>query len=258
MSTRGRSRKPRLTRMDAAIDAMAPFGFLEQLVRGKVKDLLREYGGDVGWPFIEADAYKLLIDSLLDQQEEEDKRSTRDGNGSALLDEPQKDGRSGNFPPAADAGPSCLTPASRCLEVIDAAVQTSDTDSGDHTPPAQNCDEVRMLNDAGESCVSQQLPQTALDLTLKSSLPTEPLDSSPVISHPPVLPLSEALPKSCLPLVPSLPPASILQPKRKKPCFGWISDDDDDTEDFIILTPAPLKTKGRKRKVRWDLRPEDM
>ncbi|XP_058207229.1 uncharacterized protein LOC131320526 isoform X2 [Rhododendron vialii] len=83
MAPRARPRK-RLTRMDAAIDAMTPLGFPEQLVRRIVKGLLEVYGGDEGWPFIEADAYKILIDTILDQPEEGDVGEERNENENLL------------------------------------------------------------------------------------------------------------------------------------------------------------------------------
>ncbi|KAH7543197.1 hypothetical protein FEM48_Zijuj02G0158200 [Ziziphus jujuba var. spinosa] len=56
------------TRMDAALDAMRPFGFPYPLVRQKVKELLNVYGGDDGWVFVEEGAYSLLIETLLDNE----------------------------------------------------------------------------------------------------------------------------------------------------------------------------------------------
>ncbi|KAM7499355.1 hypothetical protein LguiA_023769 [Lonicera macranthoides] len=71
------------------------------------------------------------------------------------------------------------------------------------------------------------------------------------------------------------PPPPVISPpsveanpprRRRKPCHGWISDgEDDDDDDFIDLQPAPrlistpaatTKDKGKKRKTRWDVRPE--
>lgn len=47
--------------------------------------LLQEYGGDDGWPFIEADAYKLLIDTILDDQEDADAGEERNEEKVPLL-----------------------------------------------------------------------------------------------------------------------------------------------------------------------------
>lgn len=70
------------------------------------------------------------------------------------------------------------------------------------------------------------------------------------------------------------PPLPVISPpsveanpprRRRKPCHGWISDGEDD-DDFIDLPPAPrlistppatTKDKGKKRKTRWDVRPEE-
>ncbi|KAJ4979231.1 hypothetical protein NE237_010011 [Protea cynaroides] len=57
----------------------------------------------------------------------------------------------------------------------------------------------------------------------------------------------------------SLPPTGDLHCKRK-PCYGWISSDDD--EDIVILrTNDSLRRRpinsARRRKTRWDVKPED-
>ncbi|WMV32910.1 hypothetical protein MTR67_026295 [Solanum verrucosum] len=76
MAPRGRPRK-RLSRMDAATDAMTAFGFDERLVQKTVKQLLKEYGGDDGWAFIEEYGYKELIEAILRDQESNDEDSTK-------------------------------------------------------------------------------------------------------------------------------------------------------------------------------------
>ncbi|GFY82095.1 hypothetical protein Acr_02g0003350 [Actinidia rufa] len=63
--------------MDAAIDAMQRMGFPEKVVCRRVKKLLREYGGDEGWTFIEDAYYTVLIESLLNEQEEEANKEKR-------------------------------------------------------------------------------------------------------------------------------------------------------------------------------------
>uniref|UniRef100_A0A7C9E7G1 WIYLD domain-containing protein n=1 Tax=Opuntia streptacantha TaxID=393608 RepID=A0A7C9E7G1_OPUST len=57
--------------MDTAIDALKPMGFLPDVIRKKVKELLEVYGGREGWAFIEEASYKLLIDSILEDKENE-------------------------------------------------------------------------------------------------------------------------------------------------------------------------------------------
>ncbi|XP_065870159.1 probable inactive histone-lysine N-methyltransferase SUVR1 [Euphorbia lathyris] len=63
-----RAPRVRTKRIDAAIDALKPMGFSEPLIRKSVRTLLQVYGGDEGWPFIEEFAYKLLIDSILEEE----------------------------------------------------------------------------------------------------------------------------------------------------------------------------------------------
>ncbi|GAB2272376.1 hypothetical protein Dimus_007202 [Dionaea muscipula] len=66
-----RRRKVGLKRIDAAIDACTPMGFSPDFVRSKVKELLDVYGGDEGWVFIEEASYKILIETMLEEQEKQ-------------------------------------------------------------------------------------------------------------------------------------------------------------------------------------------
>ncbi|KAF1879300.1 hypothetical protein Lal_00047974 [Lupinus albus] len=54
-------------------------------------------------------------------------------------------------------------------------------------------------------------------------------------------------PLACSSLQTKLPqPAERLCPQRRRPCFGWISDDEED-EEPIQLPPAPLCLKSKLR-----------
>lgn len=68
-----------------------------------------------------------------------------------------------------------------------------------------------------------------------------------------------------LPDIHSSQPADSLPTQRRRPCYGWISSDDE--QDLVRLTPAPFQEIAkffirvnvqRKRKTRWDVRPEDI
>ncbi|KAF7830969.1 ubiquitin-binding WIYLD domain protein [Senna tora] len=68
--SRGRPRKSntaRNKRIDAALDAMRPYGFDEALVRQTVDELLDVYDGE--WFFIEDVSYRILVDTMLDKQQ---------------------------------------------------------------------------------------------------------------------------------------------------------------------------------------------
>ncbi|KAL9661098.1 hypothetical protein QQ045_025918 [Rhodiola kirilowii] len=78
---RGRGIKVGLRRVDAAIDAMKPFGFPADLVKRKLKELLKTYGDD-GWVFIEEASYNLLIEVILEeiQNGEQDESTMKEAN----------------------------------------------------------------------------------------------------------------------------------------------------------------------------------
>ncbi|KAG2402273.1 uncharacterized protein HKW66_Vig0234690 [Vigna angularis] len=68
MAPKRRPTKVGESRMDAALDAMHIYGFSKKLVRTTVQSLLKVYGGNEGWVFIEDSSYTLLIDTLLESQ----------------------------------------------------------------------------------------------------------------------------------------------------------------------------------------------
>ncbi|KAI7732608.1 hypothetical protein M8C21_001660 [Ambrosia artemisiifolia] len=75
------------TRMDAAVDHMTSMGFSKPLVRKTVKDLLKVYG-EGGWKFIEEDAYKVLIDAILEEQDDaETSNLLKDASSSKVASE---------------------------------------------------------------------------------------------------------------------------------------------------------------------------
>ncbi|XP_052199870.1 uncharacterized protein LOC127806546 isoform X2 [Diospyros lotus] len=257
MAPRRRSRKPGLTRMDAAVDAMLPFGFSDNLVQRKVKELLKEYGGDEGWPFIEADAYKILIDAILDEQEGEAEPDKCSQGENICLDEPLQVERIGDCSVAAEAGPSSLV-LPICSNVAGATVQTIETDR-EHAQPAEGDGERREANalDQGGSLMDEDNDNSTGYDNFESQMQ---LDNARLQSPPSA---------SC-----SIPATDNLLTVMRKPLYGWIGSDEE--EDFIELTPALRKVSfesaGRvvvngsrtgsdkqqlKRKSRWDVRPKD-
>ncbi|KAL5710377.1 hypothetical protein ACHQM5_020947 [Ranunculus cassubicifolius] len=71
MAPRGRAPK-KDTRMDAAIDALSAMGFPKPLIKRKVMELLKVYNG--GWRFIEEFSYKVLLEAIIEDQENESEK----------------------------------------------------------------------------------------------------------------------------------------------------------------------------------------
>ncbi|KAI3921605.1 hypothetical protein MKW92_025459 [Papaver armeniacum] len=73
-------------RYDAAYENVKPLGFLnKKVIRTKIDSLLKVYGGDEGWAFIEEASYKLLIECLLEYQEQLDLNVKEEKNQGILL-----------------------------------------------------------------------------------------------------------------------------------------------------------------------------
>ncbi|KAL7611618.1 hypothetical protein Lser_V15G08916 [Lactuca serriola] len=245
MAPRGRTTKSRTSRMDAAIDAMAPFGFTKEVVIAKMRQLLKEYGGQDGYGFIELDAYCVLLEALLADQDKQNQEQGETSNPNEIV-EAEKAGFI-DIPicpstPLTVLPPPSLRPLVASLTPLPPVVETVLT-----LPP---------------------LPHV-MDAILPPPPPLPPVVET-VLKLPPVPPAMDDM-------LPSPPENG--QPRRRKPCHGWISDVDEEWH-FITLpssfnrsisppvTPPTTHpgqselTSGRKfrpkRQSRWDLMPEDM
>ncbi|KAL0401223.1 UNVERIFIED_CONTAM: hypothetical protein Slati_4152200 [Sesamum latifolium] len=260
---RSRARKARLTRMDAAVDAMVPFGFPEEKVRKHVKELLKEYGGDEGWPFIEEYSYKELIDAILRDDEENDQekvaedgyqgkdKSSGDEIGagtSSSIPDSQQDERPEENTPADIAGSSCAV-AEPTLPEITSSSSGINAGWKDILPYQQ----------------SEHVEATANISSKKGKNPV--IEENPPGKTP--IPASPSLRN-----IPSPPPTN-SRPTRRRPCYGWIESDEEDPDDFISLRPLSAEVRAtathlpqapstcpsdatkseRKRRSRWDERP---
>ncbi|KAK4743157.1 hypothetical protein SAY87_001158 [Trapa incisa] len=102
-----RGRKKNDTRMDAALDAMGAMGFARAMVKAIVKELLKVYTKE-GWPFIEDNSYRLLIETILEKQEE--------------LNSKQVAIHGGENPAESSAGPlsqSCITCGDHACDALE-------------------------------------------------------------------------------------------------------------------------------------------
>lgn len=67
-----------------------------------------------------------------------------------------------------------------------------------------------------------------------------------------------------LAVVPPQPPVGTIPNPRRKPCYGWVSDEDEESDDIVYVParlpekpPARLPEKPR-RKTRWDVPPDEI
>ncbi|KAL2483353.1 putative inactive histone-lysine N-methyltransferase SUVR1 [Forsythia ovata] len=252
MAPRGRARKRRLTRMDAAIDAMTPFGFSEKLVRKIARELLKEYGGDEGWFFLEQDSYEVLREALLRDVEENDQE--KNAQAENHMENESKDG----------------TPAGASSVATDSL---QDTEIPDHSP----------VDAVGSS---SSVPLTCAEgVGISSVIPAGQetgkgwkdigLDKKYTHKESDVHECDPRTGKSSIPSSPLMIPSPTTIPRRRRPCYGWLeSDEEDDPNDIIYLqvqlesTPKVLRpdisvnfgigtNSNAKRKSRWDEKPDD-
>ncbi|KAJ7959711.1 Histone-lysine N-methyltransferase [Quillaja saponaria] len=238
MAPRRRPGKRGITRYDAALDAMRPYGFPEKLVMEKVKELLKVYGGDDGWVFVEEASYTLLIDTILAEKDD------------FLQDEARREDKS----EASAATPTTgITEASGSNQgALDTLQQNSDAlDSASQTNEVHACTSITNHEIDGKDFL-QPADETegGYQEGIKLDMGNQKIQVDNVFTQP-------SQPIDNLP----------LPPQRRKPCHGWINHDGDD-EDLVYLTPSPLpkdiekllseRSVKRKRKTMWDVRPEDM
>ncbi|KAK4436529.1 hypothetical protein Salat_0816600 [Sesamum alatum] len=202
MAPRRRRSKVGLSRMRAAVDALRPMGFSTDTVRKCVKNLLEVYGDD-GWLFIEEAAYKLLIDTLLEEPEvpqldHAPEHSLLEGSGK----HGSTDEHSESVHELCDE------------EGVISEKQVTETDF--HVAEAQD----EGVDIGLEKSRQQDLDVKVTPLLLQDVLARHQagVPSGLAIVHSPQL--RDSIPSS----------------HRCKPCYGWISDDDDD--EFSAVQPS--------------------
>ncbi|THU51773.1 hypothetical protein C4D60_Mb06t34570 [Musa balbisiana] len=72
-----RQKKVGMMRIDAAIDALLPYGFSKETICSTVKKLLKVYDDAAAWHVIEEDTYRLVIETILAEQEENAREEQR-------------------------------------------------------------------------------------------------------------------------------------------------------------------------------------
>ncbi|KAG8380856.1 hypothetical protein BUALT_Bualt06G0060000 [Buddleja alternifolia] len=264
--TRFTGAEPRLSRMDAAVDAMVPYGFSEERVKNVVKELLKEYGGDEAWPFIEDCSYKELIEALLRDTEGNDQEKVGEDENlpkdksfedekaagtSARDSDTQPDERADDNAPADVAMSTDAVAEPTCSEVVSSS-------SGINNAGGDGKGWKDILPDQRSGLIDEE----------ETPNPVHKNDDPVTKIHPPgnnnSIPASPSLSN-----IPSPPPTNSLPTRRRLPCYGWIESDEEDPDDFIFLRPSIVGLKDllkspndgtkteKKRKSRWDMGPHD-
>ncbi|KAK6135827.1 hypothetical protein DH2020_030435 [Rehmannia glutinosa] len=253
--------------MDAAVDAMGLLGFPEGKVKKHVKELLKVYGGDDGWPFIEEYSYKELIDAILrDVEENDEEQVAEDGNQSkekscedeqaaetsSRVSETQENERPKGNAPADNAGSSSGIQNDQTLNT--SLLAEGDGKGWKDILPDQTSGRIN------ETASTHVVSKNEQDSKIHDRPSKSPIRASPSLD-----------------CIPSPQPYKSRSPQRRLPCYGWIeSDEDEEADDFVFLKPAsgvarakaPLPreisnspsdgTKSRrKRRSRWDQKPDD-
>lgn len=232
--------------MQAALEAMQVYGFSEDLILKKLKELLNVYGED-NWFFIEENSYKVLLDNIL-EEEEQQKDDTLAGPSTATLPPPHSDAEALEIAlPASEA----LESAPQTYGTSGTALVSYDSDCDDRLPMLADGTGQKDLNLEQNSGEQQHL--NILKTSDKDSGSVDPFGDTNL--SPPHAIHSEQ-------------PKHTVRIRKRRPYNGWISNDDEVNEEcFIKLEPSPLPVELAKllfgtnirssRKKRWDLRPED-
>ncbi|KAK6929461.1 WIYLD domain [Dillenia turbinata] len=246
MAPRGRPRKVGLRRMDAAIDAMKPFGFPKAVVEKTVKNLLKVYDGDAGWPFIEECSYKLLIETLLGPEDKEVDVLAQNEAVDQDDDLPQSEAADGDH-----AGPSSTAERSPAQELPGLTEELALTDFDKMyapSPPSEGSlpgwKDIELDKSSQEAQVEDRIVNKTFDMNKTFDSDKVDADEEEEVNSRQVSPNMEQLP--CL-----------NNPPRRRPSYGWLGVENND-EDILILVPAPLggaRVRGNreKRRLSWDV-----
>ncbi|KAJ8458810.1 hypothetical protein OPV22_031736 [Ensete ventricosum] len=72
-----RRKKVGLKRIDAALDALLPYGFSKETICSTINKLLKVYDDNAAWFLIEEGSYSLVIETILEEQKQEAREEGR-------------------------------------------------------------------------------------------------------------------------------------------------------------------------------------
>ncbi|XP_057981692.1 uncharacterized protein LOC131166994 isoform X2 [Malania oleifera] len=266
MAPRGRHRKVGLTRMDAALDAMIPYGFSKELIRRTVKELLKVYGAE-GWIFIEDGSYNLLIETILQKQDNcgEEKDALKDETSEdevrgVYIAEPSATGSVSGTPENESFNPEIVNTDSHMDETgQDLLPQAEgdrtawkDMDLGQHSSP-ERVDNAFRDNDGNSNS----------GINIENNLFQEKGEGHSLSAKGGEKAWNNRLP-SPENVINSPFPMKNVPVRKRGPCHGWIGKDEDN-DVFLELAPATLPEElkvliagtsmKREQRSRWDMRP---
>ncbi|CAD5180233.1 uncharacterized protein LOC103990200 [Musa acuminata AAA Group] len=181
-----RQKKVGMMRIDAAIDALLPYGFSKETICSTVKKLLKVYDDAAAWHIIEEDTYRLVIETILEEQEEKAREEQR-----------------ANEEAKASEGPSLVAEANLLNSSLDLDCSRKQSVSGEGQSAlaVRECDPRQLESGSG----SHQTPRP-----------------------------------------------------RRTPCYGWISEDEDEDVPQERAVEGERPQRARKRPSGWDVKPSHM
>ncbi|KAL2994142.1 hypothetical protein AAZX31_10G150000 [Glycine max] len=202
------------SRMEAALDAMKPYGFPNRLVRTAVNSLLKVYGGNNGWVFIEESAYSLLIETLLEEQASS---SPQDGLIEANPDGPN------------EAMDIVSSPSGTAIQLPINGVDTVSAKTASELPiePANQL----LIKAASETPIRAEKESGYQGRKRIEAASETPIEAEKESEFQP----DWALAENHVSNSPQL--GTGHSDKRYKPSYGWISNDDEEEEEELIELP---------------------
>uniref|UniRef100_A0ACD5X0F3 Uncharacterized protein n=1 Tax=Avena sativa TaxID=4498 RepID=A0ACD5X0F3_AVESA len=242
----GRRKKVGDKRIDAAIDHFVLMGFNKVDVRNVVNSLLRNVYGNDGWPFLEENCYHVVQEALLEKQEQEEKLQLQ------LLQKKQQEEEEEEQQQQQDE-----EEAQNVQEQQQEDWEENDEAQEQQQDEWEEDDEARQQEAAMMGAPSEiNMPIVKVD----NEVPSEAVLA--------VEQTEEVVPMIIDPPAPSAalrPPAATGTGRTRRPCFGWISESesDSDHEEFLasrqqlVRVPNPGGDLAkRKRPNRWDVKSE--
>ncbi|PON69040.1 WIYLD domain containing protein [Parasponia andersonii] len=251
------------TRMDAALDAMGPMGmgFPKDSVRQTVKELLKVYGGDEGWPFIEENCYSILLDALVEKQQ----------NDFPQKDVSQDDARKDIEPSTAESSCGVMSeavnaklPTDDALNSVSQSTKALDFEAHTSEAGAEDCNNPPTKEERRGDCNDDKL-----DINFGTTNMDDVQDFG-TNEHLGCVKDSGSDKRVANTPFHSTKLEGFASSRKRRPYHGWISgNDDNDDNNLVELTPIPLPEgleklfrvmvrRNTETKTSWDVRPEDV